>query len=517
MRLPILSCSSALAFEQARFGDDFSAALQATLQAGNAIGVEILKDFTELGPWPEAPSILVLCGKGGNCADALLAAAKIRRSIPAARIELAAPAGLRSLREMPREVLRRHGTYFPAVPVPLEAGADRSWDLVIDGLHGMQYRPPLTESAAAWIRLLNRHPRVGVRASIDLPSGLTDACPAHPDSVFRADFTYATGCVKSPVVQPHAADFTGRLRAIDLGFFPETPCPPDGCSGWFALPETIAPLRSLRSQSLHKRSAGRVFILAGSRTFPGAALLAAQGALHGGAGLVEVAVPESLHASFSASLPEAIWTPLPETPDGAVALESAGQCLACIQRADCLLIGPGLSQNRETQALIEHLVVRCTTPRILDADALHPVPVRAALSAGHPVLLTPHPGELLRIAAALPQTTPDFLALLRKGALTRYHRGDGMPVFLTHGGAVLSRGGHGDILAGLCSAVLAARLAAGETPGLAFDQGVPESVTWAGLAAESLARTNGQLAAPTTCILGHLAKVLRERHLTEPA
>ena len=109
---------------------------------------------------------------------------------------------------------------------------------------------------------------------------------------------------------------TGRIRYLELGFFEElkNPCDEFGKTGVIRS-SALKILRKLRPVISDKRSNGHLFLLAGSRHLGGAAMMAAQAALKAGVGLLTVGVPESLHASFVASRPEAMWIPLPETPD----------------------------------------------------------------------------------------------------------------------------------------------------------------------------------------------------------
>src|SRR5690606_7362068 len=115
---------------------------------------------------------------------------------------------------------------------------------------------------------------VRVRAAVDLPSA----------DLFRADFTYATGSVKAPVVHASSA---GRVRYLDLGFFPGEAAGDDRV----LTSAVLAPLAGLRPPQSDKRSYGHVFVIGGSRDFPGAILMTVFAALRSGAGLVTAFVP----------------------------------------------------------------------------------------------------------------------------------------------------------------------------------------------------------------------------------
>jgi hydroxyethylthiazole kinase-like uncharacterized protein yjeF len=324
---------------------------------------------------------------------------------------------------------------------------------------------------------------------VDLPS----------EGIFQADFTYATGSVKTPVL---GAAEAGRVRYLDLGFFGGA----EPGAERVLTREVLAPLAALRPAQTDKRTYGHVFVVAGSRSFPGAALMTVLAAIRSGAGLVTAFVPESLVPAFAACAPEAMWVGWPETPDGGLALEGEHLLHARLERATALVLGPGLGREKETQALVESLVRRATIPLVLDADALQPAIVAAGKA---PRIVTPHAGEFARIAgkekpAAFAKTTGATVVL--KGPVTQIYATEGKAGTTYHslfGGPVLARGGSGDILAGLIGGLLAR--APGD-PLLAAARGV----VWHGLAADALARAHGQVAVRTTQVLEFLAGVLRE-------
>ena len=191
----------------------------------------------------------------------------------------------------------------------------------------------------------------------------------HP--TFRADFTYATGIVKAPVLEPSIAASIGRLRYLDLGFFrggDAGTAKRPSCS----TPRVLAPLRGLRPTQSDKRTFGHLFVIGGSRSYPGAVLMAVRAALRSGAGLVTAFVPESLVAAFAATAPEAIWVGWPEAPDGSLALDGLPLLRARLERATALVMGPGLGPEREAQMLAVEVVKLAGIPLVLDADALQP-------------------------------------------------------------------------------------------------------------------------------------------------
>jgi hydroxyethylthiazole kinase-like uncharacterized protein yjeF len=340
---------------------------------------------------------------------------------------------------------------------------------------------------------------------VDLPSA----------GLVQADFTYATGIVKSAMLGNATA---GRPRFLDLGFFGK------GESGneRVLTTEILAPLAALRSPLTDKRTYGHVVILGGSRSYPGAILMTVLAALRSGVGLVTAFVPETLAPAFAARAPEAMWVGWPETPEGSLALEGAALLKGRLERATALVIGPGMGREAETLALVTDLVKTCGIPVLLDADALQRDSIAAVKT---PLIVTPHAGEFARIAADRDEATwvvENGATLVLKGPVTRIIAVDhghapsvspGMPAasparnVVTHhsffGGPVLARGGSGDLLAGLIGGLLAQTP---EDPSLAACRGV----VWHGLAADALARTHGQASVQVTQLLDFLPAALRE-------
>lgn len=482
---PILSCAEAADFEAAYFGGDEAREWAAMNAAARGIAEGVMRDFAEIGGFPAEARVLVLAGKGHNAGDALLAASRLRERFPAASVDVVFAFGERALRPLAARAWRE---LVPTARALAPASPDWApgYDLCLDGVFGFQFRPPFSTSVAALIARVNAHP-IRLRAAVDLPSGL-DA----PDA-FRADFTYATGIAKRPLLSlPNA----GRSRLIDLGFPLPAHSQPriDVVLG----AEVLTPLRALRPAHSDKRHYGHPLIVAGSRRYPGAALMATLAALRSGAGLVTAAVPESLVPGFAAQAPEAIWLGLPETPDGGLALEGFSLVREAFARTTAVVLGPGLERERETLVLAGEIAAASPHPLVIDADALQPEIVSAGRAAR---VLTPHAGEYARVAGALPAGA----VIVRKGPISRIETAGVADSPVAHsffGGPVLARGGSGDILAGIIGTLLA------QTPD--DPRGAAErGVVWQGLAADALARGHGAVAVRSTQLLDFLANALR--------
>lgn len=250
-----------------------------------------------------------------------------------------------------------------------------------------------------------------------------------------------------------------------------------------------------REAGAHKGDFGHVLVVAGSRGMTGAACLASQGALLCGSGLVTLGLPKSLLPIAARKLTEVMTLPLAETPAGTLSRRAEGSILDFLKKkAGVLALGPGLSQNPKTQALVRSLLPKLKTPCVLDADGINALAGRAALlkKIRTVLILTPHPGEFSRLTG---QPTKKIQADRKRAALAFAKRTGVIVVLKGHGTVVaapdgriainktgnpgMASGGCGDVLTGMIASFLgqgiepfeAARLAA-HLHGLAGDLAV---------------------------------------------
>jgi len=515
---PILSCAEAKALEAGLLTTE-TAEWDAMQRAGAALAAALTDDALEIGGLGEAPRLLVLAGKGHNGGDALLAAQLLLADRVQGNVDVVLPLGAATLRPLARRAFEELQRALPGRVRVLDLAQLKrefnSYDACLDGVFGFQFRPPLDEPVAELLAWINTHPRLRVRAAVDLPSGLGDA--GNGKTAFRADFTYCTGSVKAPVVAPANAAFVGRARYLDLGFFSVGAC--RLAASQVLLPALLRPLAALRAAQSDKRTFGHLVVVGGSRDYPGAVLMTVQAALRSGVGLLTACVPERLVPEYAAKFPEAMWVGWPENAAGGLSAAAVDLIVEKTGRASALVLGPGLGAAPETLVAAEELVRRVSVPLLLDADALRPDIVRAA--AGKRLVLTPHAGEWQRLGGGAGLRSADGAAsagetiAVLKGCPTRIETfarrsetsatadagGAGQSYYSFFGGPVLARGGSGDLLAGLIGGLLAQ---APDDLWLAAARGV----VWHGLAADRLARDRGQVAVQTTQWLEYLRPAL---------
>lgn len=237
-----------------------------------------------------------------------------------------------------------------------------------------------------------------------------------------------------------------------------------------------------RPRDSHKGSFGTVLAVAGSAYYRGAALLAAEGALRTGAGMVTLASVEPVLAAAVARLPECCLCPCVAGAEGGISPESIPQFQR--QKATVLLLGPGLggtaqsiARAAETRVLVQRLLPGFAGSAVLDADGLNAAAdLLQTEKMPHPqgeLILTPHPGEMARLTGhsaaeinadregtALRYAKAWNAVVVLKGAHTVIAGPDGRCAVNPTGNPGLSRGGSGDVLAGMTSALLACGLPA---------------------------------------------------------
>ncbi|MFT4175301.1 MAG: NAD(P)H-hydrate dehydratase [Luteolibacter sp.] len=417
--------------------------------AGESLGRALALSF------PSPGTLVTYLGKGHNAGDALIAARWLRDTCgweillrEAYPVEQLAPLTLAVRREFEAPSPRSAPEIFSNHRRPL---------VLLDGLLGIgargPLRPPLLELARE-MRFLQSTANAFI-AAVDLPSGTNpDSGETFPDGV-SADITFMIGTSKTGLLHSSATSTTGRLALVDVPPLRHT----ETTDLELICPQQRQFAKSRRPFDFHKGQAGRVSLIAGSAAYSGAAVMAATGALRGGAGLVTLFVPLSIKPLIGAQCPPEIIIRGYEHP-----------CEALEYPHDALVVGCGLGEiPPEHQDRWIQLLKRSESPTILDADALNFLAKAGQLDLLAPHhLLTPHPGEFARLAPDLKSLPREIQArtfilrhpttLLLKGSRTLI-ASPGHPLFVNSTGTpAMATGGQGDLLAGVIGALVACGL-----------------------------------------------------------
>ena len=505
-----------------------------------------------LGKNLENKTALVLCGKGNNGGDGAAIArglsrlgvhcdvilfGKLADSIGDARINLEAV-----------NELAAFDAGSSASPAPLTfaecdeiaawehlARPRKTYDLIVDALFGTGLTRPLEGVFLKVIDHLSLLRRARERASdvrplvlsVDIPSGL-NADHSHPiGPAVEADITITFTASKPANVLPPACEFCGDLVVADIGS-PESLIEAAKPSLFVSEESDVKRwLISTRyTPESYKNTHGHALIVAGSRDYTGAAALCGNAAMRSGAGLVTVATPASAQAVVAGRLmPEVMTTALAETDRGVVSDDAIDHFRKLSSKATVIAIGPGLTSDDErTRRFVHAVVERRTQPVVIDADGLNclaPWPSTLTGSEQHPLILTPHPGEMLRligtdnrsavserVAAAREFATTHKVILILKGSRSLVAAPDGRVFVNPTGNAGLGTAGSGDTLTGLITGFLSQAFAGLKQQASALEATIA-ALYIGGLAADFAARKLGMRTMVASDIREHFGEAIR--------
>jgi NAD(P)H-hydrate epimerase len=422
--------------------------------AGREIAHAVQRDFPR-------GRVLALAGSGHNGADALVAS----RTLAAWGREVRA---VRCASQPPEPDVLAGWSLELEGPEGLDALLTGE-TVVLDGLLGTGVTGAPREPIAGMIRSANA-PGLPIVA-VDGPSGADFTTGAVAGYCIKARTTVCLGWPNVGLMRYPARGYCGNLVAVEIGFPPpEKPMSFRAITaGW------VSCLLVPRPANAHKGQAGYLTIIAGQRGMAGASVLAARGAVRGGAGIVRVVGDPANRDIVQRAAPETIFV---EWDDESAVREA-------VTWADALAVGPGLGRGRRdlVGAALEE-AARTGKPAVVDADGLNAWAGAAdeladRLPPGS--LITPHPGELSRLIgrpieevvadgpmAASETSRALRCAVLLKGAPSWVADGEAPVRVSTSGDAALATGGVGDVLTGLIGAQLAVGLTAADAASAAL-------------------------------------------------
>ena len=478
-----------------------------------------------LAQYPDAQRIVAICGKGSNGGDGLMAAGALADAgrkphvlLLGSRDELTGdgPAMLRKAQpKVPvTELISDAQLHEPAI-AKLFAEAD----LLIDAIFGTGFKPPMRGIAAQLRDLVQPMPTPVV--AVDLPSGWdADSTEYEQPGAFRSSAVIT-------FTAPKIAHAFGNLTGSATG--------PIVIAAIGSPDEAIVSAQNLRWTGAAKRITeqprraddnkgrhGHVLLFSGSHGKAGAPSMASLAALRAGAGLVTASIPASILNNVALVAPELMTTPLPEDAQGQLDTSFFGDPLtAALKKKTVIAAGPGLGESENAAALVHALLDRVEVPLVLDADALNILAKDMGRlrnrPAGSPVVLTPHPGEMGRLAnLSIADVQKDRIGLARrfavdykvtlvlKGWRTLIAHPDGAIAINTTGNPGLAKGGSGDMLTGIVAALIA------QYPGQ-LEQAVEAAVYLHGLAADFAVREQDEHTMLVTDVIASLWKAFRYR------
>lgn len=306
-----------------------------------------------------------------------------------------------------------------------------------------------------------------IRVSVDIPSGLSGDKGTPLGVCVNAHLTVTFGLPKMGLLTYPGREFVGNLEVVDIGF-PKEFIEEIEPSGYLLDEEFIRSLIKLRKKNTHKGSFGHMLAICGYIGKTGAACLTAIGGIRAGAGLVTIAVPESIAGFVDARVLESLTFPLKEE-DGFIAMDTPTIEKALSEKT-AVVIGPGIGVTDNTVEVVSYIVESSKIPVLIDADGINSLAKNLDVLKRKkaPIILTPHPGEMARLISSTPQEVQknrleiacDFakefgVYVVLKGAGTIISSPEGKVYFNPTGNPGMASGGMGDVLTGLIGGFLA--------------------------------------------------------------
>jgi hydroxyethylthiazole kinase-like uncharacterized protein yjeF len=424
--------------------------------AGEAVA-EAVRDVATDGP------VRVVCGKGNNAGDGLVAARHLAGTGCEVEVLLLWPAGELSP-DATANLERFEGEVREVAPDDL-TGALAGSGAVVDAIFGTGFSGAPRAPADAAVEAVNSCGAPVVAA--DMASGVDASTGEAEGAAVDADITVSFHAAKlGHWIFPGKAR-TGDLRVAAIGIPPDAPSRPAGG----VIRDEVLALAPKRLPDSTKFDSGEVLVVGGSRGLTGAVCMAASAAIRVGAGYATVAVPADLEPIFEVKLTEVMSRGY-EGAAGRLASASANDILAAGERAAAVVLGPGLGRDEDSFELARELARGVAAPLLVDADGLNAHAGRLDLIAERdaPTVLTPHAGELgrllgressaiaaHRLAAAREATEQSGAIVVLKGDDTIVAHGDRLAIS-AGGSPGLATAGTGDVLSGTIGALLARRL-----------------------------------------------------------
>ncbi len=465
---------------------------------------------------PAGKRIAVICGGGNNGGDGFVAARHLA----------AAGAAVTAWVAVPREKLHGDAAVNYRIlehsPVPLqhilvEADLDKldqslqSADFAVDCLLGTGITRKVEGIYKGIIDVLNGFE--GRVIAADIPSGIDADSGEVLGAAVKAWLTVTFAFPKRGQLFFPGREYCGRLQVADI-FIP-TRYAVDATGVSLLTPDIVCGLLPPRREDSHKGDYGRVFVLAGASGFTGAAYFTSMAAQRSGAGLVTLGIPAGLHSITAGLMPEVMHIPLEETGEGSLSPEICAGLLKLAAKSSVLAAGPGLTAGENIRTIIGSLLENYPGPLVLDADALNAIAPDSGMLAGAavPPVITPHPGEMARLAGlSKKDVVRNSLELARekasqwqaiivlKGAPTVVALPGGKAYINATGNDGMATGGAGDVLTGL----VAGFIAQGAAPAAA----APAAVYIHGLAGDLAAQEQGKRGMIASDILHHIPRAM---------
>jgi NAD(P)H-hydrate epimerase len=411
-------------------------------------------------------SFKIFCGKGNNGGDGLaIARLLFQNDIPVEVYILEFgkigsndfQANLQRLHELPVTIhFIQSPEHFPNLLVN---------DIIIDALFGSGLNKPLEGLTKQLVEYLNATSNKII--SVDLPSGMFVDSSSKNNQVIKADATLSFQTFKKAFLVAENETYTGKVHVLDVGLHPGF-LKKQISNTQFLEREDVIKIFQPRKSFSHKGNFGHALLVGGSYGKIGAIVLSVSACLRGGVGLATAYIPRCGYSILQTSLPEAM---VMTDPDESMITKVAEE----LEKYSVIGIGPGMGTNKQTREAIFNLIKTYSKPVVVDADGLNSLALQPEYIQTLPPhsILTPHPKEFERlfgtcendferITRTKEKAKEHNIIIVLKGHYTFIALPDGSSYFNSTGNAGMAKGGSGDVLTGIITALCAQNYKPGE-------------------------------------------------------
>ncbi len=412
---------------------------------------------------------LIVCGKGKNGGDGLVIARKLTEN--GYKVNVLMAMGLPTDEESSEMLSRVRAMGINIVYYNNNDSTDKYFEdaqIIIDCIFGVGFKGVPDAIITSLIGKINDSSATVV--SIDVPSGLIGNSGNAPENSVSADMTIAILVLKPVHVLKPSMERCGKVVLAPLAIPEKCYSQVDATLFTMSINE-LKPFFKKRDADSHKGTFGTVLVIGGSYEMPNAVYFASQGAANSGAGLVKIAFPAVAYNAIAPKTYEQILIPLESNKMGRISQNAIKRIETELKKCSCVLIGCGMGNDEDTKAVTEFVIKKSQVPIILDADGINCLKDNIDIIdlAKAPVVLTPHPKEMSRIAnvelkdiqanrgAVVKSFTKAHKSVLvLKGASTLVGSTDYDDIYVnTTGNPGMATGGSGDVLGGIIASFVA--------------------------------------------------------------
>ncbi len=422
-------------------------------------------------------AVTVLCGSGKNGGDGFVIAHKLSES--GCKVSVLLACGLPKAQEaiMMFSLLDADNIIISNCNESITDSMEiiEKSDILIDCLFGIGFKGILSGTALSVVRASNKNLKA-IKFSVDIPSGLEGDSNKINSEYFNTDYTLAVTCKKPVHALKPTSTCCGKVEVVDIGFNED--CYNNIMCEFNCIDDNFVKASlPVRRHDSNKGTFGKLLSVCGSVRMQGAAVLCANAAVRGGAGLVTCAFPEKAYGAIASKLTEPLMLPLPGDEFGFLSERAIEEISDKLSHSTAVVIGCGLGITDGTRKVFEYIIKNSQCPVIIDADGLNILSenINILKTVRVPVVLTPHPGEMSRLLNKSIECIQNDRAsvckelaektgavVLLKGSNTVICSGDEIYINPT-GNQGMSKGGSGDVLSGIIASLLAQGVSAVES------------------------------------------------------